>query len=71
MQLPITSLQVAVSKTFRLDLAFGESLPPELRYQVTFACDEHPGPARPYCVACEDHIMEVLAVDPPVVTRTQ
>ena len=38
--------------------------------QATFACDEHPGPTRHYCVVCEDHIVEVLAVD-PVVTRTQ
>jgi hypothetical protein len=39
--------------------------------RATFACDEHPGPTRHYCVACEDHIVEVLAVDPPVVTRVQ
>lgn len=39
--------------------------------QATFACDEYPGPTRHYCVGCEDHIVEVLAVDPPVVTRVK
>jgi hypothetical protein len=39
--------------------------------RATFACDEYPGPTRHYCVACEDHIVEILAVDPPVVTRVQ
>jgi hypothetical protein len=39
--------------------------------QTTFACDEHPGPTRHYCVACEDHIVEVLSVNPPTITREQ
>ena len=39
--------------------------------EATFACDEHPGPTRHYCVACEDHIVEVLAVNGPVVRRIQ
>lgn len=39
--------------------------------QATFACDEYPGPTRHYCVGCEDHIVEVLAVDAPVVTRVR
>jgi hypothetical protein len=39
--------------------------------RATFACDEHPGPTRHYCIACEDHIVEVLSVDPPTVTRVQ
>ncbi len=38
---------------------------------ATFACDEHPGPTRHYCIAGEDHVVEVLSVDPPTVTRAQ
>jgi hypothetical protein len=39
--------------------------------QATFASNEYPGPTQHYCVACEDHIVHVLAVDPPLVTRRQ
>jgi hypothetical protein len=37
--------------------------------QVTFACDEYPGPTRHYCIVCEDHVLHVLSVEPPTVQR--
>ena len=37
--------------------------------RASFACDEYPGPTRHYCVACEDHIVDVLSVVPPIVQR--
>lgn len=39
--------------------------------RASFACDEHPGPTRHYCVACEDHIVNVLSVNPPAVRRLE
>jgi hypothetical protein len=38
---------------------------------ATFACDDYPGPMRHYCVGCEDQILHVLSVDPPIVRRVQ
>jgi hypothetical protein len=40
-------------------------------FRATFASDEHPGPTRHYCVACEDHILHVLSVDAPAVQRVR
>ncbi len=39
--------------------------------QATFACKEHPGPTQHYSVACEDHIIEVLSVAAPTLTRVR
>lgn len=41
----------------------------EYMSRATFASDEYPGPARHYCVACEDHIVHVLSVEAPTVRR--
>ena len=40
-------------------------------HRATFASDEHPGPTRHYCVACEDHILHVLSVEAPAVQRVR
>lgn len=37
--------------------------------QATFACDEYPGPTQHYCIACEDHVIHVLSVEPPTVRK--
>jgi len=37
--------------------------------QSTFACEDYPGPMRHYCVGCEDHIVNVVSVDPPTVRK--
>jgi hypothetical protein len=39
--------------------------------QATFACYEYPGPTLHYCIACEDHIVHVLSVEPPAVRRVR
>ena len=36
---------------------------------VSFASGEHPGPTQHYRVACEDHIVDVLSVEAPVVRK--
>lgn len=41
----------------------------EFMSKATFACDEYPGPTRHYCIACEDHVVHVLSVEPPTVRR--
>jgi hypothetical protein len=35
----------------------------------SFASDDYPGPTQHYCVACEDHIVNVLSVEVPAVQR--
>jgi hypothetical protein len=36
---------------------------------ASFASDEYPGPTQHYCVACEDHILDVLSTEAPTVKR--
>ena len=36
---------------------------------ASFASDEYPGPTQHYCVACEDHILNVLSTEAPTVKR--
>lgn len=39
--------------------------------QATFASDEYPGPTHHYCVACEDHVIQILTTDFPLVNQLQ
>jgi len=43
----------------------------EFMSRATFACDEYPGPTRHYCIVCEDHVLDVLSVEPPTVRRVR
>lgn len=36
---------------------------------ASFASDEYPGPTQHYCVACEDHILNVLSTEAPTIKR--
>ena len=37
--------------------------------KATLASDEYPGPAVHYELACEDHLINILAVNPPTIRR--
>jgi hypothetical protein len=38
---------------------------------ATFASDEYPGPTQHYEVVCENHIIDVLSTEPPVIRRVR
>jgi hypothetical protein len=43
----------------------------EYMSRTTFASDKHPGPTRHYCLACEDHILNVLSVEAQAMRRVR
>jgi len=43
----------------------------EYMSRATFASDEYPGPVRHYGIACEDHVIDVLSVEPPEIRKVR